>query len=152
MATLRVSEVHQQGAIIERIVLSDDGGPLLFRRTCPADDDALLEERGATGDEQARFDAATKPVPFVTLSQVEVAALPVGGNGLVAAVQAILAKPNALIGSSEAIQAILAKADADITQAELKVIVLAMARDTERPTILFTIARYFLRKWLSGWR
>ena len=54
--------------------------------------------------------------------------------------------------SKGAIQAILAKADADITQAELKVIVLAMARDTERPTILFTIARYFLRKWLSGWR
>ena len=122
MATLRVSEVHQQGAIIERIALSDDGGPLLFRRTCPADDDALLEERGATGDEQARFDAATKPVPFVTLSQVEVAALPVGGNGPVATVQAILTK-----------------ADADITQAELK-------------TIVLLIARYFLRKWLSGWR
>ena len=118
MATLRVSEVHQQGAILERVVLSDDDGPLLFRRTNPFDGDAVLEERPATEAEQARFD----PPPFVTLSQAEVAAMPVGGNGPVATVQAILTK-----------------ADADITQAELK-------------TIVLLIARYFLRKWLSGWR
>ncbi len=60
--------------------------------------------------------------PIGTLTAAEVAALPAQPPGPLATAQAILAK-----------------ADADITAGEVKALVLMMAR-------------YFLRKWLGGWR
>lgn len=74
------------------------------------------------------YNATLPPTPppgapaFKAITAAEVAALPPNGNGPLATVKAILAKE-----------------DADITQAELKTLVLLMAR-------------YFLRKWLNGWR
>jgi hypothetical protein len=65
---------------------------------------------------------ATVPIPFQTMTPADVAALPPNGNGALGTVKAILAKQ-----------------DADITPAEVKTLVLLMAR-------------YFLRKWLNGWR
>lgn len=59
MAIIRLSEVHGfwngERAVTERAVLDDTGGVVTYRRTNPADGDAVLEERPATDEERRRL-------------------------------------------------------------------------------------------------
>ena len=83
---------------------------------------AAAAEAAAEAAAIAAAEDALLRAQFHTMTAVEVAALPPNGNGPLATVKAILAKQ-----------------DADITSAEVKTLVLLMAR-------------YFLKKWLAGWR
>ena len=61
MATVRLSEYHRDGEVVERVELTDDSGALLYVRTNPSNGDEVLESRAATGDEVRLTSPPTDP-------------------------------------------------------------------------------------------